>query len=114
MTKLSIFDLYEGTVTAGGQVTIEAVLKTTCRASLGDGSPACIQISPTGMVSLSKRPPRPRQGEPAMELAIGLRPVSSPKNRLTEDRRRDVEGSPGARMIVRRNVRAPQWSVRRP
>lgn len=114
MTKLSIFDLYEGTVTAGGQVTIEAVLKTTCRASGWDGSPACIRISPTGMVSFSKRPPRPRQGEPAMEPTTGLGPVSSPKNRLNEDRRRDVSGAPGATMNARRNVRAPQWSLRRP
>ena len=105
MTKLSIFDLYEGTVTAGGQVTIVTVLKTTCRASVWDGSPARIRISPTRMVSFSKRPPLPRQGEPTMEPMIGPRPVSSPKNSLNEERRHDMSAAAGATMNTRRNLR---------
>lgn len=105
MTKLSIFDLYEGTVTAGGQVTIVTVPKTTCRASMSDGSSARIRISPTGMVFFFKRPPLPRQGEPAMEPTTGLGPVSSPKNSLNEERRHDMSAAAGATMNTRRNLR---------
>jgi hypothetical protein len=36
VTNLSIFDLHEGTVTAGGQVTIVTDLKTTRWASVWD------------------------------------------------------------------------------
>ena len=41
-------------------------------------------------------------------------PFHHQKNNPNEDRRRDVEGAPGATRNARRNVRAPQWSLRRP